>query len=180
MQVYEKVNDSLMKRTMNRPLPTGRMSRAHALAFAAIAGVGGVWLLAEKVRICGCMAGVVCGLVASRAPRVGTMLGSWSCGLPAARPPLPPRTSRRHLPLLQTNLTTAALGAANIVLYAGVYTPLKQVRRRTSGARAPLAQPGCHCTILCAPPVSVPLQYLHPPASRVPPALLSMRADQHR
>lgn len=73
-QVYEKVNDSLMKRTMNRPLPTGRMSRAHALAFAAIAGVGGVWLLAEK-----------------------------------------------------TNLTTAALGAANIALYAGMYTPLKQI-----------------------------------------------------
>lgn len=37
----------------------------------------------------------------------------------------------RHSPppflVLQTNLTTAALGAANIALYAGVYTPLKQV-----------------------------------------------------
>ncbi|PRW44545.1 Protoheme IX mitochondrial [Chlorella sorokiniana] len=73
-QVYEKVNDGLMKRTMNRPLPTGRMSRPHALAFAAACGLGGVWLLADK-----------------------------------------------------TNLTTAALGAANIVLYAGVYTPLKQI-----------------------------------------------------
>ncbi|KAI7845683.1 hypothetical protein COHA_000797 [Chlorella ohadii] len=73
-QVYEKVNDGLMKRTMNRPLPTGRMSRPHALAFAAACGLGGVWLLAEK-----------------------------------------------------TNLTTAALGAANIALYAGVYTPLKQI-----------------------------------------------------
>ena len=31
------------------------------------------------------------------------------------------------LTLLQTNLTTAALGAANIALYAGVYTPLKQI-----------------------------------------------------
>jgi hypothetical protein len=47
--VYEKFNDGLMKRTMNRPLPTGRMSRAHALAFAAVAGGGGVWLLADKV-----------------------------------------------------------------------------------------------------------------------------------
>ena len=49
-QVYEKVNDGLMKRTMNRPLPTGRMSRPHALAFAAACGLGGVWLLADKVR----------------------------------------------------------------------------------------------------------------------------------
>lgn len=48
-QVYERFNDGLMKRTMNRPLPTGRMSRAHALVFAALAGGGGVWLLAEKV-----------------------------------------------------------------------------------------------------------------------------------
>lgn len=28
---------------------------------------------------------------------------------------------------MQTNLTTAALGAANIALYAAVYTPLKQI-----------------------------------------------------
>ena len=49
-QVYEKVNDGLMKRTMNRPLPTGRVSRPHALAFAAVCGLGGVWLLADKVR----------------------------------------------------------------------------------------------------------------------------------
>ena len=48
-QVYERVNDGLMKRTMNRPLPTGRMTPRHGLAFAAVAGVGGVWLLAEKV-----------------------------------------------------------------------------------------------------------------------------------
>ena len=49
-QVYERVNDGLMKRTATRPLPTGRMSPAHALAFAAATGIGGVWLLAEKVR----------------------------------------------------------------------------------------------------------------------------------
>ena len=73
-QAYEKINDGLMKRTAHRPLPTGRMSRPHALAFAAICGVGGVLLLLEK-----------------------------------------------------TNATTAALGAANILLYAGVYTPLKQI-----------------------------------------------------
>jgi protoheme IX farnesyltransferase len=73
-QAYERVNDGQMRRTLNRPLPAGRMSRAHALAFAAITGAGGVWLLLEK-----------------------------------------------------TNETTAALGAANIALYAAVYTPLKQL-----------------------------------------------------
>lgn len=35
-----------------------------------------------------------------------------------------PSASRR---LLQTNAMTAALGAANIGLYAGVYTPLKAI-----------------------------------------------------
>lgn len=73
-QVYEVANDARMRRTANRPLPGGRMSRAHALAFALVAGAGGVALLLEK-----------------------------------------------------TNATTAALGAANILLYAGVYTPLKQI-----------------------------------------------------
>lgn len=73
-QLYEVANDARMKRTAMRPLPAGRMSRLHALAFALAAGGGGVWLLADK-----------------------------------------------------TNATTAALGAANILLYAGVYTPLKQL-----------------------------------------------------
>lgn len=71
-QVYEISNDALMKRTAARPLPSGRLSRPHALAFAAVAGVGGIWILAGK-----------------------------------------------------TNALAAELGAANIALYAGVYTPLK-------------------------------------------------------
>lgn len=49
-QVYEVVNDGQMKRTAVRPLPSGRMGRPHALAFALLAGAGGVWLLLEKVR----------------------------------------------------------------------------------------------------------------------------------
>lgn len=73
-QVYEVANDRLMKRTCNRPLPTGRMSTRHALAFAAVAGVSGIAVL-------------------------------WSQG----------------------NALTAGLGLANIALYAGVYTPLKQI-----------------------------------------------------
>ena len=32
-QVFEVKNDSLMRRTMKRPLPSGRASVAHAIAF---------------------------------------------------------------------------------------------------------------------------------------------------
>jgi len=73
-QIYEVVNDSKMTRTAVRPLPTGRMSRMHALAFAVVTGVGGIYILSTKV-----------------------------------------------------NNITASLGAGNILLYAGVYTPLKQL-----------------------------------------------------
>lgn len=73
-QVYEISNDSLMKRTRNRPLPMGRISRAHALGFAAAMGTAGTAMLYYKC-----------------------------------------------------NPLTAALGSANIALYAGVYTPLKVV-----------------------------------------------------
>lgn len=48
-QIYEVKLDSLMKRTMNRPLPSGRLSRLHALAFALGTGVAGTTLLATKV-----------------------------------------------------------------------------------------------------------------------------------
>lgn len=73
-QWYEVQRDSLMMRTRNRPLPQGRVTPRHALAFALVTGVSGVAILYWK-----------------------------------------------------TNATTAALGAANIGLYAGVYTPLKAV-----------------------------------------------------
>lgn len=49
-QVYETTNDRLMNRTCNRPLPAGRMARGHALAFAALAGAAGLWVLAQQVR----------------------------------------------------------------------------------------------------------------------------------
>ncbi|GAQ88088.1 Heme A farnesyltransferase [Klebsormidium nitens] len=49
-QVIEISNDGRMRRTMRRPLPSGRMSRAHALSFAITMGVGGVSLLASKTN----------------------------------------------------------------------------------------------------------------------------------
>lgn len=48
-QWLERTSDARMPRTENRPLPSGRMSGAEALAFAAIAGVGGVVWLALAV-----------------------------------------------------------------------------------------------------------------------------------
>ncbi len=48
-QVYELVPDSLMNRTMRRPLPAGRLPVGHALAFAAVTGGLGVTILATKV-----------------------------------------------------------------------------------------------------------------------------------
>ena len=44
-QVIEKDTDSLMKRTMNRPLPTGRMSKTTALIFAIISTIVGLGIL---------------------------------------------------------------------------------------------------------------------------------------
>eukprot|EP01026_Neomeris_dumetosa_P047390 TRINITY_DN40692_c0_g1_i2.p2 TRINITY_DN40692_c0_g1~~TRINITY_DN40692_c0_g1_i2.p2 ORF type:complete len:263 (-),score=28.39 TRINITY_DN40692_c0_g1_i2:19-807(-) len=71
-QVIETKRDALMRRTMKRPLPSGRLSRQHALLFAAAMGVTGISIL-----------------------------------------------------YTQLNQLTASLGFANIVLYAGIYTPLK-------------------------------------------------------
>lgn len=68
-QVIETSNDSRMKRTRSRPLPSGRISRRHALGWGFASGSAGVAVLAA-----GC------------------------------------------------NPLTAALGAANLALYAGPYT----------------------------------------------------------
>ncbi|KAF3557665.1 hypothetical protein F2Q69_00018021 [Brassica cretica] len=73
-QIFEISNDAKMKRTMRRPLPSGRMSVPHAVAWATIAGASGACLLATK-----------------------------------------------------TNMMAAGLASANLVLYAFVYTPLKQL-----------------------------------------------------
>ena len=44
-QVIEKDTDALMKRTMNRPLPTGRMSVTFALILAVTFTIGGIAIL---------------------------------------------------------------------------------------------------------------------------------------
>ncbi|KAL5719127.1 heme o synthase [Ranunculus cassubicifolius] len=50
-QTFEKRNDALMKRTMQRPLPSGRLSIPHAAIWASSVGVAGITLLACKANI---------------------------------------------------------------------------------------------------------------------------------
>ena len=49
LQVFEVENDAKMKRTRNRPLPSGRLSVPHAVAWASSAGIAGTLLLASQV-----------------------------------------------------------------------------------------------------------------------------------
>ncbi|KAM7256433.1 hypothetical protein ACFE04_012174 [Oxalis oulophora] len=50
-QVFEISNDAKMKRTMNRPLPSGRISMPHAVAWASTVGLGGTALLAWQTNM---------------------------------------------------------------------------------------------------------------------------------
>lgn len=47
--MFEINNDAKMKRTKRRPLPSGRISVPHAVAWASSVGVVGTTLLAYKV-----------------------------------------------------------------------------------------------------------------------------------
>jgi len=49
-QIFEIKNDSVMARTMRRPLPSGRCSVAHAALFGVVTGMAGVGLLREKAN----------------------------------------------------------------------------------------------------------------------------------
>ncbi|KAL5221882.1 hypothetical protein ABZP36_026595 [Zizania latifolia] len=73
-QVFEIKNDAKMKRTMQRPLPSGRISPSHAAVWATSIGAAGTALLFWKA-----------------------------------------------------NGLAAGLAASNLILYAFVYTPLKQI-----------------------------------------------------
>ncbi|MGH7386761.1 MAG: protoheme IX farnesyltransferase, partial [Candidatus Rokuibacteriota bacterium] len=60
-QVQERVQDGLMARTAGRPLPSGRLSHSHGLAFSIVAIVAGAVVLWLGV---GPLAGLL-GLIAS-------------------------------------------------------------------------------------------------------------------
>lgn len=44
-QIYEKESDALMKRTGNRPIAAGRMSKEEAWFFAVLSGAVGCWMM---------------------------------------------------------------------------------------------------------------------------------------
>jgi protoheme IX farnesyltransferase len=101
--VYEIEQDGLMKRTQRRPLPSGLLTRRHALAFAGVSAAVGL----------GCL-------------------------------------------YLQTNTTATLLGAANIGLYACIYTPLKQVSVVNTwvGALVGAVPPLMGCGLTLIPPLT--------------------------
>ncbi|XP_031398431.1 protoheme IX farnesyltransferase, mitochondrial-like [Punica granatum] len=87
-----------MKRTRQRPLPSGRISAHHAIVWASSVGIAGTALLAYKVN---------------------------------KLPPVPAifeiieKLKENHV--YQANIWAAGLAASNLILYAFVYTPLKQI-----------------------------------------------------
>ncbi len=91
-QWLERDSDALMQRTLNRPLPSGRLSPAEVLLFGLVTGIIGMAWLAAFV-----------------------------------------------------DTITAVLSAVTLVLYVGVYTPLK---RRTSFCTAVGAIPGAMPPVL--------------------------------
>jgi protoheme IX farnesyltransferase len=48
-QVFEIKNDAIMRRTSQRPLPAGRITIPHAVAWASSVGLAGTALLATQV-----------------------------------------------------------------------------------------------------------------------------------
>ena len=49
-QILEVENDSKMRRTKGRPLPSGRITTEHAMAWGLTTGIGGIALLASQVH----------------------------------------------------------------------------------------------------------------------------------
>lgn len=90
-QILEKDFDKLMTRTMNRPLPTGRVSVREAAGFAFLTGTLGVWLLFQYTNplttVLSVMSLVLYSFVYTPLKRVGpiaVLVGAF----PGALPPL--------------------------------------------------------------------------------------------
>lgn len=90
-QILEKDFDKLMTRTMNRPLPTGKVSVREAAGFALLTGTLGVWLLFQYTNplttVLSVMSLVLYSFVYTPLKRVGpiaVLVGAF----PGALPPL--------------------------------------------------------------------------------------------
>lgn len=90
-QIYEVSNDKLMKRTMHRPLPAGRLGRLHALGFAAVTGAAGVGLLEYHANHTTAMLGLsnIALYAAAYTPlKQVSVLNTWVGAVVGAIPPL--------------------------------------------------------------------------------------------
>ena len=90
-QAYEVASDGRMARTAARPLPSGRLTRAHALWFAAATGVAGLTALTAQVN--GLAAGLGAGTIALYAGvytplKAVTPAATWVGAVVGAIPPL--------------------------------------------------------------------------------------------
>ncbi len=97
-QVLERDTDAKMHRTMHRPVPAGRISPAHAVAYAAVAAMSGLLMLLVA-------GGLLCSLVAAlcmalyvlvytpmkKASTLSTIVGA----VPGALPPVIGYTAAR-------------------------------------------------------------------------------------
>lgn len=101
-QAWEVHSDAAMKRTCKRPLPSGRISRPHALLWATAAGASGVLLLLPSLQ------------TPSPSSEVASSV-------------TPSSEDNSNSSSRLATLLPAALAASNIGLYALVYTPLKQI-----------------------------------------------------
>lgn len=90
-QVIEKRTDARMKRTANRPIPTGRLSSQEALAFGVIISIAGMVYLALMVNVLtGALGAATLALYAfvytpmKRVSSLATIVGA----VPGAMPPM--------------------------------------------------------------------------------------------
>lgn len=90
-QVAEVRNDGLMKRTRGRPLPSGAMTRRHALLFAACTGMAGISVLYTQANPTTALLGVanVALYAAAYTPlKQVTVANTWLGAVVGAIPPL--------------------------------------------------------------------------------------------
>lgn len=108
--VWEREGDKHMKRTRNRPLPSGRMNLATAATFAALTGIGSLWVFASQVNTLSSWLALASMfsyvLVYTPLKRVT----SWSLPIGAIPGAMPP--------LIGWAAATGSVGAPGVVLFA--------------------------------------------------------------
>ncbi len=90
-QVFEVEYDAMMKRTMNRPLPTGKITKTEALIFAllvAVVGLGLLWISTNPLTVVlSAFSMVMYSFIYTPLKRVGP-IAVFVGAIPGALPPL--------------------------------------------------------------------------------------------